>query len=80
MRHPRIPTIDHPPGCAGRDASDVPVFDRARRPTIDELMQFEDGQLDEDEQRDLLTRLRDTGMLYQLQGFYGRAARRMGVI
>lgn len=47
---------------------------------IDNIIRFEDGDMDENEAREFLTRLRDSGLLYQLQGAYQRAARDFGVI
>ena len=54
-----------------------------RRKASDELAQmiaFENGELSHEESVALLTSLRDSGLLYSLQGFYGRAARAMGII
>lgn len=49
-------------------------------PDIDKLIAFENGELSYKESIQLLTELRDSGLLFQLQGFYGRAARDLGVI
>ena len=57
-----------------------PLDAKPTRPIVDEIMAFEDGQLDEAETYDLMVRLRDSGMLAHLQGFYGRTAHAMGVI
>jgi hypothetical protein len=43
-------------------------------PGIDEIMAFEDQQLDNDQIVDLFVRLINSGMIYHLQGFYGRTA------
>lgn len=47
---------------------------------IDNIIRFENGELTEDEARELLERLRDSGTLPHLQGSYQRAARALGVI
>lgn len=47
---------------------------------IDNIIRFEEGGMDADEAREFLTRLRDSGLLYQLQGAHQRAARDFGVI
>ncbi len=39
-----------------------------------ELLQFEDGALDDDSVLDLFQRLVDSGLAWQLQGSYGRMA------
>lgn len=43
-------------------------------PSVDDLMAFENGQLSQDEIVALFQRLVDTGLAWQLQGAYGRAA------
>ena len=58
----------------------VPANPGKGRPSIDELMAWENGDLELDDQVDLFTRLRDHGMLMVLQGMYGRHARALGVI
>ena len=45
-----------------------------KKPTIDQLMAYEDGQMTEEELIDLFQQLVDTGMAWQLQGHYGRTA------
>ena len=47
---------------------------------LDKMIAFENGELDESEAIELLESLRDSGLLFQLQGFYGRAAKALGVI
>jgi hypothetical protein len=41
---------------------------------VADLMAFEDGELGEDEVVGLFQRLIDSGICWQLQGFYGRTA------
>jgi hypothetical protein len=41
---------------------------------IDKIIAFEQGDLDEDEVVDLFQDLIDTGLVWQLQGSYGRTA------
>lgn len=43
------------------------------------MMQLEEGNLSEDEARELLTELRKQGLLGSLQGVYGRMAEQLGV-
>jgi len=43
-------------------------------PDIGKLIAFEEGELDEDEVVELFQDLVDTGLAWQLQGFYGRTA------
>lgn len=47
---------------------------------VGDIMRFEEGEMDEDEIHAFLTRLRDTGTLFHLQGSYQRAAARLGII
>lgn len=42
---------------------------------IDAIIAFENGALDEDETISLFQDLIDSGMVWKLQGFYGRTAR-----
>ena len=54
---------------------------RRRLSLFDRMMRFEDGNMSEpDEVRALMVDLRNSGMLYRLQGFYGRTAASLGVI
>jgi len=49
-------------------------------PSVDDIMRFEQGEMSYDETVEFLTKLRDAGWLSKLQGFYGRAAHRLGLI
>jgi len=42
---------------------------------LDQMLCFESGELDQDQVIQLFQRLIDTGVVWQLQGFYGRTAR-----
>lgn len=44
---------------------------------LDRLIAFESGQLDGDEAVEFFQELIDTGLAWQLQGSYGRDARRL---
>lgn len=44
-------------------------------PTVNEIMAYEDGQMDEETMIDFFQRLVDSGMAWQLQGHYGRTAK-----
>lgn len=44
-------------------------------PPIDELMAWENGELDEDDTIDLFQNLVDSGLAWKLQGMYGRQAK-----
>jgi hypothetical protein len=45
--------------------------------SVDELMDYENGNLDEDQVIDLFQRLVKNGMAWQLQGSYGRMAQHL---
>jgi len=47
----------------------------ARTPSIDDLIAYESGLLNEDEMLALFQKLIATGLAWQLQGHYGRTAR-----
>ena len=44
---------------------------------IDEIIRYETGELDEEELISLFQRLVDSGVVWQLQGHYGRTAREL---
>jgi hypothetical protein len=46
-------------------------------PTVDELMAFENDELDRDAVVDLFQRLINCGLAWRLQGFYSRTAHRL---
>ena len=41
---------------------------------VDKMIAFEQGELDNDDGIDLFQELINSGLVWQLQGFYGRAA------
>lgn len=57
------------PGCldCGRLATTLPN-------TLDQIIAYEQGDLEEDETIDLFQDLLDSGLVWQLQGHYGRTA------
>jgi hypothetical protein len=46
-------------------------------PTVNMLMEYENGTMSEDEAIQLFQHLIDTGLAWQLQGRYGRTAHRL---
>lgn len=44
------------------------------RPNVDEIMRYEDGEMQEDEMVVFFQSLVDSGLAWQLQGHYGRTA------
>ena len=45
-------------------------------PPVDDFIDFEQGEMDEARAIEFLQRLIDTGLAWQLQGFYGRTCMR----
>jgi hypothetical protein len=65
----------HRRACHGKPK---PKRDLDRRPTVDEIMAYEAGEMtDPQDERDFFQRLINTGMAWTLQGSYGRAAAAM---
>ena len=52
----------------------------ARMTCLDQIIAYENGDLDNDAVGTLFRYLVKTGMIYSLQGSYGRAAHAMGLI
>jgi hypothetical protein len=50
------------------------------RDLVGEMLDFEEGVMPETEQFSFLTELQQTGLLGNLQGSYGRAATRLGIL
>jgi hypothetical protein len=46
---------------------------------VGDIIAFESGEMDEDEAREFLTDLKETGLAYRLQGSYGRAIAALGI-
>ena len=49
----------------------------SKLPDVSKLMAFEDGELSDEEAIALFQELIDSGLVWQLQGFYGRTAARL---
>ena len=58
---------------AGVHASDK----QAAMPDVDKIMKYENGEMDEDETVEFFQDLIDSGMIYHLQGSYGRMAQHL---
>ena len=46
-------------------------------PSIDKIMDYENGELSEEQTLELFQELIDTGLCWQLQGSYGRMAKQL---
>lgn len=46
-------------------------------PDVDQVMRYEQGEMDDDEIVEMFQKLVDTGMAWRLQGHYGRTAAAM---
>jgi hypothetical protein len=63
--------------------SEQDLMARVARPTIDEILMYESGVMDREEMIEFFSRLVASGLAWQLQGSYGRAASdliRIGVL
>ena len=49
-------------------------------PDIDQIIRWENGNMDEDEELTFFEGLVRSGVVYQLQGMYGRRAHALGLI
>lgn len=47
---------------------------------VDGIIRWEDGDMSPVEELDFFRQLRDTGLLFDLQGVYGRRAHTLGII
>ena len=47
---------------------------------LDDMIAWENGELDEDDTLALFQQLVNSGLIYQLQGMYGREAERLGLL
>lgn len=52
----------------------------ARYDMVSAIIAYEDGELEEHEVQELFEHLVHTGLIYKLQGCYGREAHRRGLI
>lgn len=50
---------------------------RKRPSVLDQIIRYENGEMDEDELISFFQRLVDTGLAWKLQGHYGRTAKRL---
>ena len=50
---------------------------RDTTPGVDDIIRYEQGNMDREETRDLFQRLVSSGLVWNLQGSYGREADRM---
>lgn len=48
--------------------------------TVDGIMRWEEGEMGPAEELDFFRHLRDTGLLFRLQGVYGHRAHALGMI
>jgi hypothetical protein len=44
---------------------------------VDDIIKWEDGQMDSDEEAEFFQKLVNSGLAWQLQGMYGRRARQL---
>lgn len=73
---PRPSVLGSSPGHATSTNREEHHLTLVRHPKNNDLanliVSFENGELDEEEELDLLQKLIDTGLAWKLQGFYGR--------
>lgn len=53
---------------------------KAERPMIDEIIEWEMGEMDGEREKEFFERIVSSGLVYQLQGAYGRKAHDLGLI
>jgi hypothetical protein len=49
-------------------------------PNVSDLIAWENGELNEEETFELFSKLVESGLIYQMQGFYGRYAESLGLL
>ena len=49
-------------------------------PNVDKIMRWEDGDMDDVEEREFFEELVSSGDIFHLQGMYGRRARDLGLL